>query len=107
LSGEAADWQVYLLRSADGRASYVGIAHDPHMRLLQHNGERPGGARRTRAGRPWTLGAISCTFVDRSSASRAERVVKGARGFAARRDAIKSLESVVSSDEDGADLSTT
>jgi len=47
-------WWVYLLRSAAGR-SYVGITNDLDRRIAQHNGERPGGAKATRAGRPWQI----------------------------------------------------
>ncbi|MFV8755843.1 GIY-YIG nuclease family protein [Nannocystaceae bacterium ST9] len=47
-------WWLYLLRSAAGRF-YVGISNDLVRRLAQHNGEQPGGAKATRAGRPWQI----------------------------------------------------
>ncbi len=47
-------WWLYLLRS-DGGRTYVGITVDVERRLAQHNGELPGGAKSTRAGRPWSL----------------------------------------------------
>lgn len=86
-------WRVYLLASADGRSSYVGIALDPQERLLQHNGERPGGARRTRAGRPWSLVRVSAPLEDRGSAERAERALKQARGLTAREARMAAWES--------------
>ncbi|MCZ6828030.1 MAG: GIY-YIG nuclease family protein [Gammaproteobacteria bacterium] len=48
------DWQVYLLRCADG-SLYTGVATDVGRRLQQHNGELNGGARYTRSRRPVTL----------------------------------------------------
>ena len=51
---ELAQWWLYLLRSQAGR-TYVGISVDVERRLAQHNGELPGGARSTRAGRPWEV----------------------------------------------------
>lgn len=47
-------WWLYLLRSGSGR-TYVGISVDVERRLAQHNGEQPGGAKSTRAGRPWRV----------------------------------------------------
>jgi len=48
------EWWLYLLRSSHGR-TYVGISVDVERRLAQHNGELPGGAKSTRAGRPWVV----------------------------------------------------
>lgn len=48
------EWWLYLLRSNHGR-TYVGITVDVERRLAQHNGELPGGAKSTRAGRPWEV----------------------------------------------------
>lgn len=44
-------WYVYLLSCADN-TYYTGVTTDPRRRLLEHNGERAGGARYTRARRP-------------------------------------------------------
>ena len=85
-------WWVYLLQSADGCSSYVGIALDPEERLLQHNGERPGGARRTRAGRPWQLVATAGPLDDRWAAVRAEYAVKRGRGLEARQRLVDAIE---------------
>jgi len=75
----AASWLVYVLVSPGGR-TYVGITTDPERRVSQHNGALRGGARATRAGRPWQLGAVYGPFPDRSSALRAELAVKRLRG---------------------------
>lgn len=44
-------WYVYLLNCADD-TYYTGVTTDPRRRLLEHNGERAGGARYTRTRRP-------------------------------------------------------
>ncbi len=70
---------MYVLVSDRGR-TYVGITTDPERRVAQHNGALRGGARTTRAGRPWRLGALYGPFPDRGSALRAELAVKRLRG---------------------------
>jgi putative endonuclease len=72
-------WFVYVLLSASGR-TYVGIAIEVERRLAQHNGEARGGARTTRAGRPWRVGVVYGPFADRGAALRAELAVKRLRG---------------------------
>lgn len=67
-------WHVYILRCADGTL-YTGVARDLHRRLLQHNGERPGGPRYTRGRRPVKL-AWSDVAADRSQAQRREALIK-------------------------------
>jgi HAL2 family 3'(2'),5'-bisphosphate nucleotidase len=79
----SSEWYLYLLGSAGGR-TYVGIALDPARRLAEHNGERPGGARSTRAGRPWSLLRVHGPYPDRAAASRAEHQLKALRGPARR-----------------------
>jgi putative endonuclease len=73
-------WSVYVLISAHSRRTYVGITTDLERRLAQHNGERRGGARSTRAGRPWRLAAKYGPFADRGEAQRVEYAVKHLRG---------------------------
>ena len=73
-------WWLYLLRGADGR-TYVGIAVDVERRLAQHNGELPGGAKSTRAGRPWAVVERWGPY-DRSEASALEYQLKRRRGAA-------------------------
>ena len=67
-------WHVYLLRCADG-SLYAGITTDPVRRVAEHNGERPGGARYTRARRPVEL-VRSEACEDRADASRREARIK-------------------------------
>jgi predicted GIY-YIG superfamily endonuclease len=74
-------WWLYVLLSDDGRRTYVGITLDVPRRLGQHNGERPGGARATRAGRPWRVGRVFGPYADRGEVSRAERTLKALRGL--------------------------
>jgi structure-specific endonuclease subunit SLX1 len=73
-------WFVYVLASTRSARTYVGITTDPARRLTQHNGERPGGARATRAGRPWRIAAEYGPYDGRGEALRVERAVKGLRG---------------------------
>lgn len=68
-----------LVSQISGR-TYVGIALDPAQRLAQHNGEKPGGAKSTRAGRPWSIAASYGPFATRGQALRAELAVKKLRG---------------------------
>jgi Flp pilus assembly protein TadD/predicted GIY-YIG superfamily endonuclease len=81
-----ARWWVYVLTSNGGgrgpRRTYVGSTVDPERRMLQHNGQRPGGAARTRAGRPWRLARLHGPFPDRSAAQRVEARLKKQRGRA-------------------------
>ncbi|MCB9703201.1 MAG: GIY-YIG nuclease family protein [Myxococcales bacterium] len=73
------EWQVYVLLSADGRRTYVGVTTDLERRLAQHNGERPGGARATRQGRPWSLGVSHGPLASRAEAQRIEARLKRRR----------------------------
>lgn len=67
-------WYIYLLRCADN-SLYCGVTTDVERRLAQHNGEKPGGARCTRARRPVVLEAcVPCA--DRGSAQRYECSIK-------------------------------
>jgi len=72
-------WVVYVLVSRT-RGTYVGISTDAERRLMQHNGERAGGARTTRAGRPWKLGTTYGPYRTRSEALCVEHRVKKLRG---------------------------
>jgi len=75
---ELAQWWLYLLRSNQGR-TYVGISRDVERRLAQHNGELPGGAKSTRAGRPWELVERWGPY-DRAQASALEYRLKRCSG---------------------------
>ena len=73
-------WSVYVLSSRETSRTYVGIALDPRARLAQHNGLTPGGARTTRAGRPWRMRKKYGPFPTRAEAQRIEHAVKQLRG---------------------------
>ena len=73
-------WSVYVLVSASGTRTYVGISTDPERRLREHNGEKAGGARSTRPGRPWAIARILGPYSDRAAAQRAEHALKKKRG---------------------------
>ena len=77
---EVRDWCVYVLLSCDGRRTYVGITNDLPRRLSQHNGEVPGGAKSTRAGRPWSVGRSHGPFTSRGDALRLEATIKRRTG---------------------------
>lgn len=77
------DWWLYVLVSEVNARTYVGITTTLADRLAAHNGARRGGARATRAHRPWRFGAVHGPYPDRASASRAEWALKrGRRGLA-------------------------
>jgi predicted GIY-YIG superfamily endonuclease len=73
-------WHVYVLVSADGGRTYVGVTSDLPRRLAQHNGERPGGAKSTRAGRPWSVGATFGPYPSRGQAQSVEHRLKRRSG---------------------------
>ena len=74
------EWQVYVLGSKRISRTYVGITLDVKERLAQHNGDRPGGAKTTRAGRPWKLLHTYGPFPDRGAAQSVEAQVKRLSG---------------------------
>jgi len=74
------EWFVYVLVSEQIERTYVGIALDPGKRLEEHNGLRAGGARSTRAHRPWKLATTYGPFANRSEACTAEASVKKLKG---------------------------
>ena len=48
-------WVVYMLQSASTGRFYIGVTNTLDRRLKQHNGALKGGAKATRAGRPWQV----------------------------------------------------
>jgi putative endonuclease len=72
-------WFVYVLVSGRGH-TYVGIATDVGRRLRQHNGELVGGARSTRAHRPWRVGRVLGPVATRGGAQVIEARIKRRRG---------------------------
>ena len=73
-------WFVYVLSSSEIDATYVGITTDVDRRVAQHNGERPGGARSTRRGRPWRVAAVCGPIDSRGKALQLEYRIKAKSG---------------------------
>ena len=69
-------WHVYVLQSEARAVTYVGIAKDVQARLAQHNGETKGGAKSTRAARPWALARTLGPFETRGEAQSVEYALK-------------------------------
>ncbi|WRX10163.1 GIY-YIG endonuclease - like 1 [Theobroma cacao] len=66
-------WCVYLILSTNAPIkTYVGVTTDFSRRLKQHNGELKGGAKASRAGRPWICACIIRGFNDQSEACEFE-----------------------------------
>ncbi|XP_062175055.1 structure-specific endonuclease subunit slx1-like [Alnus glutinosa] len=66
-------WCVYLILSTNVPIkTYVGVTTDFPRRLKQHNGELKGGAKASRAGRPWVCACIIRGFKDQSEACKFE-----------------------------------
>lgn len=76
----APGWYVYVLRSTRRAVTYVGISRDVESRLAQHNGELPGGAKSTRAGRPWEVARREGPFTERARAQAIEWAIKRRSG---------------------------
>jgi predicted GIY-YIG superfamily endonuclease len=73
-------WFTYVLVSTTIRRTYVGVTTDVARRARQHNGELSGGARSTRAGRPWQIGVIRGPFETRGEAQSVEHAIRRRRG---------------------------
>jgi putative endonuclease len=67
---------VYVLQSQSRSVTYVGISKDVEARLAQHNGEAKGGAKSTRAARPWALARTLGPFETRGEAQSVEYALK-------------------------------
>ena len=66
---------VYLLKSLNPKHRgryYIGYTNNPRNRLKQHNGEKPGGAKKTRTKRPWDIVVFVQGFVDEVTALQFE-----------------------------------
>ncbi|XP_004303087.1 PREDICTED: structure-specific endonuclease subunit slx1 [Fragaria vesca subsp. vesca] len=60
-------WSVYLILSTNAPIkTYVGVTTDFSRRLKQHNGELKGGAKASRAGRPWICACLVHGFKDQN-----------------------------------------
>ena len=77
---------VYVLQTTTTASvrSYVGVTTDLARRLTQHNGAIAGGAKATRAGRPWVVAFATPHRYDRPNALRLEAQTKRRRGLHAR-----------------------
>jgi structure-specific endonuclease subunit SLX1 len=73
-------WFTYVLVSSKMRRTYVGVTTDVERRHRQHNGEIAGGARATRAGRPWSIGVVRGPFDTRGEAQSLEHAIRRRRG---------------------------
>ena len=74
MTEEAPRWWVYLLQCSD-QTLYAGITTDLNRRVQEHNGEKYGGARYTRARRPVRL-VWSEPSRSRSAACQREAAVR-------------------------------
>ncbi|XP_057522034.1 structure-specific endonuclease subunit slx1 [Amaranthus tricolor] len=73
LSEKVDSWCVYLIASTNPPfKTYVGVTTDFSRRLKQHNGELKGGAKASRAGRPWVCACLVHGFRNRSGACEFE-----------------------------------
>ncbi|PHU14073.1 hypothetical protein BC332_15278 [Capsicum chinense] len=62
-------WCVYLILSTNPPIkTYVGVTTNFSRRLKEHNGERKGGAKASRSGRPWICACLIRGFKGRSEA---------------------------------------
>ena len=77
-----ATWFAYVLVSTKIRRTYVGVTTDVDRRARQHNGELRGGARATRAGRPWKIGRVAGPYESRGEAQVVEYTIRRSRGRA-------------------------
>ena len=63
----------YMLQSTvEPRYTYIGCTNNPRRRLRRHNGELVGGAKATRAHRPWQMVRIVIGFDTKREALRFE-----------------------------------
>lgn len=103
-------WHVYCLVSAAARPSrrgprtYVGATNDLARRLRRHNGALRGGARATRAGRPWRFLYHTDAPMTKSQALRLERCIKNASRRAEFRRMTATERRVAAADAMGASL---
>ncbi|GMH30629.1 hypothetical protein Nepgr_032472 [Nepenthes gracilis] len=66
-------WCVYLIVSSNPPIkTYVGATTDFCRRLKQHNGELRGGAKASRAGRPWICACIVRGFINQNESCKFE-----------------------------------
>ncbi|KDP43613.1 hypothetical protein JCGZ_16900 [Jatropha curcas] len=72
-SSRSRSWCVYLILSTNAPIkTYVGVTNNFSRRLKQHNGDLKGGAKASRAGRPWICACLIQGFSDQSEACEFE-----------------------------------
>ncbi|CAH9091391.1 unnamed protein product [Cuscuta europaea] len=77
-------WSVYLILSTNPPIkTYVGVTTNFTRRLKQHNGELKGGAKASRAGRPWVCACLIQGFKDRSEVMNCSIIESLMAGFEA------------------------
>jgi predicted GIY-YIG superfamily endonuclease len=74
-------WCCYILKSKVNGRRYIGVTNDVERRLRQHNGEIKGGAKSTRAGRPYEIYYIVGGFETYSDALKYEYKLKNNKDF--------------------------
>ncbi len=90
-------WIVYLLvsRSIDFyNHTYVGITKDLNRRINQHNGVITGGAKSTRAKRPYEVAIFIDNIPNRSIASQMEFQIKLQKGYVNRFTFMETLKKI-------------
>lgn len=90
-------YRVYCLQSmVNLRKTYIGCTNNFERRLRQHNGEISGGARATRAHRPWKH-LFCITGLTRTQALQLEWAIKHRRvkGVAGPRGRIRTAENML------------
>ncbi|XP_011091781.1 structure-specific endonuclease subunit SLX1 isoform X2 [Sesamum indicum] len=86
-------WAVYLILSTNSPIkTYVGVTNNFSRRLKQHNGEVRGGAKASRAGRPWICACLIKGFQDKSKAYEFESKWKSFSRKLPRKRSSKNLE---------------
>ncbi|XP_052171034.1 structure-specific endonuclease subunit slx1 isoform X1 [Diospyros lotus] len=75
-------WCAYLILSTNPPIkTYVGVTTNLSRRLKQHNGKLRGGAKASRAGRPWVYACIIQGFKDQSEVCGAHWVERSSSAF--------------------------
>ncbi|XP_024630630.1 structure-specific endonuclease subunit slx1 isoform X2 [Medicago truncatula] len=82
---ESSSWCVYLILSTNHPIkTYVGVTTNFPRRLKEHNGDLKGGAKASRAGRPWICACIVCGFTNRSEVASSAPVASSSAAARAR-----------------------
>ncbi|CAA3018051.1 Hypothetical predicted protein [Olea europaea subsp. europaea] len=86
-------WTVYLILSSNPPVkTYVGVTYNFSRRLKQHNGELKGGAKASRAGRPWICACLVQGFRNKSKAYEFESKWKSVSRKLPRKRKVSKVE---------------